>query len=124
MHFPLKKIFWIAMGLTIFILGLYTFLVLSSHFLKWDIPAFLFERFDINAEGNLPAWYSSVLLLCVSITSWFLFRLSKEVIIQGYKPQTDPNGVVTGYGNLQQVCEEKGIPQNDIAGCKALCGCS
>jgi len=63
----------------IFIIGIllavHSFFVLSHHFIDTEFPDFLVQRFNIDAEANIPTWFSTILLFMISLTAFFIYRL-------------------------------------------------
>lgn len=70
MQFPIRKIFWILTSIATLLLAVYTFNILSIHFLAEPLPDFFLARFDINGEANVPAWFSTILLFSVSAAAF------------------------------------------------------
>ncbi len=75
MKISVYKIFWTAIFIITGILAVHSFFVLSHHFISTEFPEFLVERFNIDAEANIPTWFSTILLFLVSVTAFFIHRL-------------------------------------------------
>lgn len=75
MKIPAYKIFWSLIFIIGGILAVHSFFVLSHHFINTELPDFLVQRFNIDAEANIPAWLSTILLFSVSMTAFFIYRL-------------------------------------------------
>lgn len=73
MKIPAYKLFWLLIFITVGILAVHTFFVLSHHFINTEFPNFLVQRFNIDAEANVPTWFSTILLFSVSVTAFFLY---------------------------------------------------
>jgi hypothetical protein len=75
MKIPVNKILWSSIFIIAVILAVHSFFVLSPHFINTEFPEFLIERFNIDAEANIPTWFSTILLFFVSVTAFFIHRL-------------------------------------------------
>lgn len=75
MKIPVYKIFWSLILLIWSILAAHSFFVLSHHFINTEFPDFLVQRMNIDAEANIPTWFSTILLFSVSITAILIYRL-------------------------------------------------
>lgn len=78
MFFPVRKLFWALIAIVIVLLTIYSFNALSILLLPEPLPAIFIFLFDINAEGNIPTWYSTALLLCISLTAFRIQRLQHQ----------------------------------------------
>ncbi len=75
MKIPSYKIFWSLILMIGGILAVHSFFVLSHHFINTEFPDFLVQRMNIDAEANIPTWFSTILLFSVSVTAFFIYRL-------------------------------------------------
>lgn len=78
MEIPTKKILLFLLICAIIILVLHFLIVYSRHILDINIHPFLFGRFDIDNEGNIPTWFSSSLLFSIGITSLVVAFLENQ----------------------------------------------
>ncbi|OJX48153.1 MAG: hypothetical protein BGO78_12835 [Chloroflexi bacterium 44-23] len=78
MKIPVYKIFWASIATTILLLALHSFFVIYAHFSNLVFAEFLVQRFNLNAEANLPTWYETILLFSISACSFFLYHLVKQ----------------------------------------------
>jgi hypothetical protein len=65
---PVRKLFFLLVSIAVFLL--------LMHFCSGKAPSTLHDRFDLDAEANIPTWYSTVLLFAISMSSLLIYRLS------------------------------------------------
>lgn len=58
---------------------LIVFILLGMHFFPASVSWTIANRFNLNGEANIPEWYSSMLLFSVSMSSWAIYLLSRNV---------------------------------------------
>lgn len=75
MKIPVWKIFCTLVICSIVIIACHSLAVLSYHFTPGGFPESITALFNVNAEANLPTWYSSALLFFVALAAFFLFLL-------------------------------------------------
>ncbi len=49
-------------------------LLLIMNFFPHSLSVTISNRFDLDAEANIPTWFSTILLFCVSLTSLIIYR--------------------------------------------------
>jgi hypothetical protein len=79
MLLPVKKIFWIFVAAVIFLMAIYTFNTLSINFLPEELPTGFVEKFHIDLEANVPAWFSAAVLLSTSFLAFLILRLEQQL---------------------------------------------
>lgn len=67
---PVRKLFFLLVSLAVFLL--------LMHFFSGKAPSTLHDRFDLDAEANIPTWFSTVLLFAISMSSLRISKLSSE----------------------------------------------
>jgi hypothetical protein len=87
MNISEKKTFWTLMIITICLIGIHSCIVISPLFLAREIPLFIVDRFNLNAEANLPTWYSTILLFLVSLVSYLIYRLGLRIPKEKWFPK-------------------------------------
>jgi len=79
MFFPVKKIFWGLVAVVVVLMAIYTFNTLSINFLPEAFPEAYMNFFHIDREANLPAWFTSALLLSISLSAVLILCLQHEL---------------------------------------------
>ncbi len=71
---------YVVISIRKLLVGLLSIVVLLvlMHFFTGKAPSILHDRFDLDAEANIPTWFSTVLLFAVSMSSFRIFQLSPE----------------------------------------------
>ena len=59
--------------LFLFTANYYNFVV-DNEFFSHSLSVTISNRFDLDAEANIPTWFSTILLFCVSLTSLIIYR--------------------------------------------------
>lgn len=67
---PARKLFFWLAAIAIFLL--------LMHFCSGKASAPFHDRFDLDAEANIPTWFSTVLLFAISMSSILIYRLSPK----------------------------------------------
>jgi len=70
MKIPIKKMFFLLLFTTLFLLMMHT--------LTLDGPQLLYLEFNIDKEANIPTWFSTVLLFTISITAFVVYWLENN----------------------------------------------
>ncbi len=70
----LRGLFWVLVVLTCTLLAL--------HFFPRSISWSVHERFDLDAEANIPTWYATVLLFSVALCASLIFFVERARVIQ------------------------------------------
>lgn len=78
MKIPVNKFFWIATAISAVILAIHSFFVMSVHFPDLVVEEFIVQRFDLNAEANLPTWWATILLFVVALCGFFIYVLQQK----------------------------------------------
>lgn len=78
MKIPIKKIVIYLLTISAIILFVHTLFVYLFYKQNIEVPPFLNDRFNINNEGNIPAWFSSIMLFFVGISSLTIAFLIKS----------------------------------------------
>jgi hypothetical protein len=60
------------------LLLLVVLMLLALHFFPKRLSATIDDRFNLDAEANIPAWYSTVLLFSVSLSSFSVYILAQK----------------------------------------------
>ena len=50
------------------------FFLLAMHFLPETVSPTLRDRFDLDAEANIPSWFSTILLFAVSMSAFCIYK--------------------------------------------------
>lgn len=80
-----KNIFWFLISFTIFLLLAHFTLRLYAHFNPLDYPITLFRRFNLDAEGNIPTWFSTIQLFSISALTFFIYNALQKKKITGFE---------------------------------------
>jgi len=75
MAIPLRRLLFLLLSIVLLLILLH---VLSMPDFSWSLPLLtrIHYRFDLDSEGNIPTWYSTVLLFAVSFCSLGISVLS------------------------------------------------
>ncbi len=73
MEIPTRKFFLL---LLFFVLILF-----AMHFFPESLSRTIHNRFDLDSEANIPTWFSTVLLFCVSLTSLITYIFFRDIKI-------------------------------------------
>jgi hypothetical protein len=76
MEIPIRKIFLLLLTFIGFLLLMHLF----AEDLSWTIHHS--NRFNLDAEANIPTWYTTILLFFISICSLIIYVLRTTVIVQ------------------------------------------
>ena len=69
-YFGLRRLY---LGLLMCVVAL-----LLLHFFPEDLSETIHNRFDLDGEANIPAWFATILLFSVSLSSLILFLISVQ----------------------------------------------
>lgn len=70
MVIPIRKIFFSLLSIELVLIIMHCF----PEKLSWIIH----NRFDLNAEANIPTWYSTELLFTISLSSFLIYKLNYD----------------------------------------------
>jgi hypothetical protein len=79
MQIPTKKILVFLLSCLSLILIIHAILVFINYILATEIPPFINLRFNISYEGNIPTWFSSVLLFAIGIYSLRIASIIRNI---------------------------------------------
>lgn len=71
MAFTIRNLFLLLVFFVLLLLAMYFF----PESLSWTIH----NRFDLDSEANIPTWFSTVLLFCVSLTSLVIYIFGRDI---------------------------------------------
>lgn len=72
MHISLRNLF--------VILSLFVLIIISMNFFPESLSKLIANRFSLNAEANIPTWFSTILLFSVSLSCLFIYFLMRNGI--------------------------------------------
>jgi hypothetical protein len=70
MTIPVRKVFWLLLGVGLFLMVM--------HFFPASISEVISDRFDMNVEANVPTWFASMLLFSVALCAFCIHSLSED----------------------------------------------
>ncbi len=76
--FPVRTIFWAAIAITLAIILNHIILFQVNASMEGGLPEFVYWRFNINGEANIPTWYSTALLLLVAQAAFGVHLLRRQ----------------------------------------------
>jgi hypothetical protein len=72
-----RPVRWFALGIAVLTVGHVVGLVTEEQ-LGWDRTTGVLRQLDLNAEGNVAAWYESFLLLCSAVVALLLMLAARQ----------------------------------------------
>ncbi len=73
MPIPIHKLFLLLL--------FFVLILLAMHFFPKSLSSTIHNRFNLDSEANIPTWFSTVLLFCVSLTSLAIYILGRNLEI-------------------------------------------
>lgn len=73
MSIPIRKLFLLLL--------FFVLILLVMHFFPKSLSLTIHDRFDLDTEANIPTWFSTVLLFCVSLTSLAIYIFGRNLEI-------------------------------------------
>ncbi len=73
MSIPIHKLFLLLL--------FFVLILLVMHFFPKSLSLTIHTRFDLDSEANIPTWFSTVLLFCVSLTSLVIYIFGRNLEI-------------------------------------------
>jgi hypothetical protein len=71
MAIPIRKLFLLLL--------FFVLILLAMHFFSKSLSSTIHNRFNLDSEANIPTWFSTLLLFCVSLTSLVIYILNRSI---------------------------------------------